>query len=172
MATMLYWKQRTEIDFAGSMTTILTWVTRSVKIDPGRLRTVNCRFFWTSTISNRKKCLPSNWVFLKQPFLCGYIPWGKYKRSENGCHELNDRQMERRQNTNVKFCLPDKKESRSCIGFWQAMKSGSIFRILKARNLGLIPPNHQHLPQDQIISDGRRRCAFDGIRRVSSTTSC
>jgi len=32
-------------------------------------------------------------------------------------YELNDRQMERRQNTNVKFCLPDKKESRSCIGF-------------------------------------------------------
>ena len=41
----------------------------------------------------------------------------------------------------AKFCLPDKKESRSCIGLWQAMKSGSIFRILNARNLGLIPPN-------------------------------
>jgi len=34
-------------------------------------------------------------------------------------HELNDRQMERHQNTmrlHAKFCLPDKKESRSCIG--------------------------------------------------------
>ena len=72
--------------------------------------------------------------------------------------------------THAKFCLPDKKESRSCIGLWQAMKSGSIFRILNARNLGLIPPNHQHLPQDQIASDGRC-CAFGGIRRVSSTTS-
>jgi len=82
-------------------------------------------------------------------------------------HELNDRQMERRQK-HTKFCLPDKKESRSCIG--QAMKSGSIFRILNTRNLELIPPNHQHLPQDQIASDGRC-CAFDGIRRVS-TTSC
>jgi len=30
-------------------------------------------------------------------------------------HELNDNQMERRQ-THAKFCLPDKKESRSCIG--------------------------------------------------------
>jgi len=30
-------------------------------------------------------------------------------------HELNDRQMERRQ-TRAKFCLSDKKESRSCIG--------------------------------------------------------
>jgi len=50
------------------------------------------------------------------------------------------------------------------------MKSGSIFRILNARNLGLIPPNHQHLPQDQIASDGRRCCVFGGIRRVSSTT--
>jgi len=48
------------------------------------------------------------------------------------------------------------------------MKSESIFRILNARNLGLIPPNHQHLPQDQIASDGRRYCAFGGIRRVLS----
>ena len=55
-------------------------------------------------------------------------------------HELNDRQMEWHQNT----CqiLLAKKESRFCIGLWQAMKSGSIFRILNARNLGLIPPNH------------------------------
>jgi len=30
------------------------------------------------------------------------------------------------------------------------MKSGSIFRILNARNLGLISPNYQYLPQDQI----------------------
>ena len=33
--------------------------------------------------------------------------------------------------TYAKFCLPDKKESHSCIGLWQVMKSGSIFRILK-----------------------------------------
>jgi len=24
--------------------------------------------------TNRKKCLPSNWVFLKQQFPCGYMP--------------------------------------------------------------------------------------------------
>ena len=47
--------------------------------------TVNCRLFWTRTIPNRKKCLPSNWVFLKQPFPCGYMLWGRFKRSENGC---------------------------------------------------------------------------------------
>jgi len=40
------------------------------------------------------------------------------------------------------------------------MKSGSIFRILNTRNLGLIPPNHQHLPQDQIASDGRCCCSL------------
>jgi len=45
------------------------------------------------------------------------------------------------------------------------MKSGSIFRILNARN-GWVDPNHQHLPQDQIASDGRQCCAFGGIRRV------
>ena len=161
LATIFYRKQHAEIGFAGSMTTILTWVTRSVKIDPGRLRTVNCRLFWTRTIPNRKKCLPSNWVFLEQPFPCGYMPWGRFKRSENG-YRMNwkiGRWSDAK--THAKFCLPDKKERRSCIGLWQAMKSGSIFRILNARNLGLIPPNHQHLPQDQIASD-------DAVRLVGS----
>ena len=159
-----------EIGFADS--TILTWVTRSVKIGLGRLKTVNCRLFWMRMISNRKKCLPSNWVFLKQPFPCGYMPWGRFKRSENGCRMNWMRGRWSDAKTHIKFCLPDKKESRSCIGLWQAMKNRSIFRILNARNLGLIPPNHQHLPQDQIALDGRRCCAFGGIRRVSSTTSC
>ena len=104
--------------------------------------------------------------------ICGYMPWGRFKRSENGCRNGNwtiGRWSDAK--THAKFCLPDKKESRSCIGLWQAMKSGSIFKILNARNL-LIPPNHQHFPQDQIASDGRRCCAFGGIRRVSSITSC
>ena len=46
------------------------------------------------------------------------------------------------------------------------------FQNPNARNFGLIPLNHQYLSQDQITSDGRRCCAFSGIRRVSSTTSC
>ena len=96
---------------------------------------------------------------------------GKDQKIGKWVPQLNDRQMKRHQNT-CKFCLPDKKESCSCIGLWQVMKSGSIFKILNARNLGLIPLNHQYLPQDQIASDKRRCCAFDGIRRVSSTTSC
>ena len=128
--------------------------------------------FWTRTIPNRKKCLPSNWVFLKQPFPCGYMPWGRFKRSENGCRMNWTIGRWNNAKIHVKFCLPDKKESRSCIGLWQAMKSGSIFRILNVRNLELIPSNHQHLPQDQIASDGRRCCAFGRIRRVSSTTCC
>ena len=79
---------------------------------------------------------------VKQPFPCGYMSWGRFKRSKNGCRmnwttgRWNDAK------THAKFCLPDKKESRSCIGLWQAMKNGSIFRILNARNLGLILPNH------------------------------
>ena len=32
-----------------------------------------------------QKCLSSNWVFLKQLFSCGYMPWGRFKRSENEC---------------------------------------------------------------------------------------
>ena len=97
------------------------------------------------------------------------------------CHGEGSKENECRMNwtigrwndakTHAKFCLPDKKESRFCIGLWQAMKSGSIFRILNARNLGLIPSNHQYLPQDQIASDGRR-CWCVWIRRVTSTVSC
>jgi len=130
--------------------TILTSVTRSMKIGPGRLRTVNCKLFWTRTIPDRKKCLPIG-CFSSSHF------------HATTCHgeDSKDRKMSvawieligRWSDTKIhaKFCLPDKKESRCCIGLWQAMKSGSIFRILNARNLGLIPPNHQHLPQDQSL---------------------
>jgi len=44
--------------------------------------------------------MPSNWVFLKQPFLCGYMPCHEVQKIGKWVpHELNDRQMERRQNT-------------------------------------------------------------------------
>lgn len=66
----------------------------------------------------------------------------------------------------VKFCSPDKKASRSCIGLRLTMKCGYISRILNVRNRCLIPANHQHLPQDQIATDGRRCCVFGGISRV------
>ena len=54
-----------------SKTAILTWVTRSLEIGPGRLRTINCRLFWTRTIPNRRKCLPNNSVLLNQPKKAG-----------------------------------------------------------------------------------------------------
>ena len=145
MATMLYRKQRAEIGFAGS---ILTWVTRSVKIGPGRLRTQLQTLLDEDDTQSQK--MLANWVFLKQPFPCNYMPWGRFKRSENGCHMNWTLGRWSDAKTHAKFCLSDKKESHSCIELWQAMKSRSIFRILNAKNLGLIPPNHQHLPQDQI----------------------
>ena len=40
---------------------------------------------------------------------------GKDQKIGKWVPQLNDRQMKRRQNT-CKFCLPDKKESCSCIG--------------------------------------------------------
>ena len=75
-------------------------MTRSVKIGPGRLRTVNCRLFWTRTIPNRKKCLPSNWVFLQVAISMRLLAMGKVQKIGKWMpHELNDRQMERCQNT-------------------------------------------------------------------------
>ena len=95
MATMLYRKQRAE-SFTGSMTTILTWVTRSEKsVQEGWGLSIAGSFGRGRYPIAKNAC---NWVFLEQPFPCGYMPWGRFKRSENGC-SMNDRQMERRQNT-------------------------------------------------------------------------
>lgn len=69
-------------------------------------------------------------------------------------HELNNSQMERRRST----C-----EVLLAIGLYDR-------RILNVRNSGWILANHQHL-QDQIASDGRWCCAFDGISWISSSMS-
>ena len=55
-------------------------------------------------------------------------------------HELNDRQMERSQNTCQNLLARQKRKS-----FLHRIVTGDekdLFRILNARNLGLIPPNH------------------------------
>ena len=61
---------------------------------------------------------------------------GRFKRSENGCRMNWTIGRWSDTKTHAKFCLPDKKENRSCVGLWQAMKNGSIFRILNVRNWG------------------------------------
>ena len=88
---------------------------------------------------------------------------GKVQKIGKWVHELNDKQMERRQNT-CQILLARQKRK----WFLHRIMTGdeewrwrSIFRILNARNLGLIPPNHQYLPQDQIASDGRRCVWWD-----------
>ena len=171
VASMLYWKQRAEIDFAGSMTTILTWVTRSVKIGPGRLRTVNCRLFWTRTISNCKKCLPSNWMFLKQPFPCGYMSWGRFKRSENGCRMNWTIGRWSDAKTHAKFCLPDKKES----GFLHRIVTDDeqwIYFQNPKRKKSWVDPAQSSTSSSRSNRFRRRCCAFGGIKSVSFTTSC
>jgi len=93
MATILYRKQCAEISFAGSMTTILTWVKRSMKIGPWEL-SIAGSFGRYPIAKNACRAIGC----LKQPFPCDYMPWGRFKRSENGCRtELNDKQMKRRQ---------------------------------------------------------------------------
>jgi len=97
MATMLYRKQHAEIGFAGSMTIILIWVIRSVKIGPGRLRTVNCRLFWTRTIIAKNACRAIGCFSSSHAATCHEED--SKDRKMWVPHELNDRQMERRQNT-------------------------------------------------------------------------
>jgi len=47
---------------------------------------------------------------ISQAGISGYMPWG-IKRSENEPHELNDRQMERRQNTCQILLVRQKRKS-------------------------------------------------------------
>jgi len=139
--------ETTSKGFAGSLPTILTWVTRSVKIGLGR--TVNCKLFWTRTISNRKKCLPSNWVFLKQPFSCGYMPWGRFKRSENGCRMNWTIGRWSGAKTHAKFCLPTRQKRKSFLHRIVTSDEKCIFFQNPKRKKSWIEPNHQHLPQDR-----------------------
>ena len=156
--------------FAGSMTTILIWVTRSVKIGPGILRTVNCRLFWTRTILNRKKCLPSNWVFLKQLFPCGYMSWGRFKRSENGCRMNWTIGRWSDAKTHAKFCLPDKKVSCSCIELWQAMKR--IYFQNPKRKKSWIDPAQPSTSFSRPNRFGRKTVLCVWWDQESSTTNC
>ena len=48
---------------------------------PRKVENYQLQTLLNEDVPNRKKCLPSNWVFLKQPFPCGYMPWGRFKRS-------------------------------------------------------------------------------------------
>ena len=75
---MLYRKQRAKIGFAGSMTTILT---RDKKREnrPRKVEDYQLQALLDEDDTNRKKCLPSNWMFLKQPFPCG-----RFKRHAMG----------------------------------------------------------------------------------------
>ena len=147
MATMLYRKQRAEIGFAGSMTTILTWVTRSAKIDPGRLRTVNCKLFWTRTISNRKKCLPSNWV--SSSHFHAVTCHGEGSKDRKMGSAWTERQADGTMPKHMpnSACQTKKKVvlASDCDRWW---KVDLFSESWNARNLGLIPLNHQHLPQD------------------------
>ena len=118
--------------------------------------------FWTRTIPNRKNACRAIGCFSSSHFHAATCHEEGIKRSENECRMNWTIGRWSDAKTHAKFCLPNKKESRSCIGLWQAMKSGSIFRILNARNFGLILSNHQYLPQDQIASED------DAVRLVGS----
>ena len=168
MATVFYREQRAQFGIVGSKTALLTWATRT-----GSLR-------WGPSLASpfERERYPIVKMLAEQlgdtqpvismcPSAIGKVQMiGKWMP-----HELNDKQVERRQTT-CEILPARQKKSRSCIKLCLTMKSGYILRILNARNRALIPVNHQNLLQDQIISDGRRCCAFGGISRVSSTMSC
>ena len=73
-------------------------------------------------------------------FPCGYMPWERFKRSENECRMnwMIGRWSETPKHMPNSACQTKKKVVPA--SDWQAMKSRSIFRILNARNLGLISP--------------------------------
>jgi len=80
-------------------------------------------------------------------------------------HELNDRQMERRQNT-CHILLAIQKRKLFLHRIVTGDEKWIYFQNPKRKKSWVDPANHQHLPQDQIASDGRRCCVFGGIRSV------
>jgi len=73
--------------------------------------------------------------------------------------------------THAKFCLPDKKESHSCIRIVTGDEKWIYFQNPKRKKSWVDPVQPSTSSSRPIASDGRRCCAFGGIRRVSSTTS-
>ena len=115
---------------------------------------------------NRKKCLPSNWVFLKVAISMRLHVMGKVQKIGKWVpHELNDRQMERRQNT-CHILLAIQKRKLFLHRIVTGDEKWIYFQNPKRKKSWVDPANHQHLPQDQIASDGRRCCVFGGIRSV------
>ena len=106
--TVLYRKQFAEIGFIGSKTTILTWATRSVKIDPGTLGTFNCSPFWAQSQKMFVEQLDVTTSHFHAPECHGKVQ----KIGKCVPHELNDRQMERRQTT-CEILLARQKKGRS-----------------------------------------------------------
>jgi len=87
---------------------------------------------------------------------------GKVQKIEKWVpHELNDRQMERRQNT-CQILLARQKRKSFLHRIVTGDKSGSIFRILNARNLGLIPTINIFLKTKSL------RTEDDAVRLIGS----
>jgi len=86
-----------------------------VKIGPGRLRTVILQALLDEDDTQSQKMLAEQLGVSQAAISMRLHAMGKVQKIGKWVpHELNDRLMERRQNT----CqiLPDKKESRSCDG--------------------------------------------------------
>jgi len=85
-------------------------------------------------------------------------------------HELNDKQMERRQNT-CQILLARQKRKSVLYRIVTGDEKWIYFQNPK-RKKSWIDPAQSSTSSSRITSDGRRCCAFSGIRRMSSTTSC
>ena len=101
---------------------------------PKNTKTWNCKHCWMKMIHKHKNNSQSNWGLVNKLFPIAYEKWERFRKSVDGVpHELNERQMERRKNTNVKFCSNDTEESHSCIVSLLGMKSGFFFENPKRK---------------------------------------
>jgi len=85
MATMLYRKQRAEIGFTGSMTTILT-CDKKRENRPRKVEDCQLQALLDEDDTQSQKMLAGQLGVSQAAISCGYMPWGRFKRSENGCH--------------------------------------------------------------------------------------
>jgi len=99
MATMLYRKQRAEIDFAGSMTTILIY-DKKRENRPRKVEDCQLQALLDEDDTRSQKMLAEQLGVSQAAISMWLHAMGKVQKIGKWVpHELNDRQMERRQNT-------------------------------------------------------------------------
>jgi len=169
MATMLYRKQRAEIGFAGSMTIIFDLSDKKRENRPKKLEDCQLQALLDEDDIQSQKMLAEQ-LGVSQAAISMRLHGEGSKIEKWVPHELNDRQMERRQNICQILLSRQKRKS-----FLHRIVTGDekwIYFQNPKRKKFWVDPAQPSISSSRANRFGRQYCAFDRIRRVSSITSC